>query len=1534
MPAPIEGLRQTIRQLAPDGPRGFEGLLAAVLTEVTKRSFSLASAGSQQGKDGQSAFGGPTILFEAKRYDGPIPKDKLFTKVFEVAADRASIELYIVGATCAISAQHRSTLEAGTRKLSMALLIVAWPETGLPELAVLLAMARPVAIAFLAKHTSVSESELMAQFDAVIRHSQFAGISAELHSALMQPSIAPAFALPNNIEWLSKAFSSAKRARSVFGQALCPSDRSKISPIDRVELRTTLSERLFSMPDGFVIALLGADGTGKSWIFAQTWTHSPRRPLTVVIVPDDLDALPSRDACLALLIKKLLVQTDETSNAGAGERWAGHFRRWCQQPANAIPRLLVFMDGINQRESVDWLRFVDAMSELLAEIGGRLAFSCRRQFYEDRLHRRLISEVHEIEIPEWSDAELEQLLIERGSSMASLDASVVRSLRNPRIFGVAASLFKAHEITEFGELSVSRLLFEHIRTGAAGEGVSPTRKEFSADICRHAQDIVDRLRRQDPADLNAFDMPARHAHTNAIPERFIITAAGRFFEVLDENPDKYLLKEEGLPLALGLALVRTASEALRKHKSVEDALSTLLDPIAALDKTSDILMGALLAAVLQSLPAQIITPLVRSFVSLQNLDATRFPEFRSLFGRSPTSFLAALEQAVLTIDMTPNLSWLTDSVAALRDVEPFESAFVAAIHRWLSMYSLAPERQVLAPNNPQFAAEWKIKLAERKEKIETAFASLSATERTILQSMIREDGGNYSDLGRIAIHALARGPLAPFAESLRNWCFGSALSGGYHNCGADFDALLQFNLYDWRVTRDALVDAAEPLRDTNVSTTGKWALVTLLRATGDSAHAVEAQRIVGELSKDHGSSKGWRLIESYCATDPCDPGSERPDNIEETALKYQAIDPAELLRSSGRSQSDHFFMTGQVGLARFQPDAPVRMLRLLAEEAVRRPEQDFRTAAFALENHTIVLGDDVVEPFLQKANEIAQAALDLGEDKNGQSYVAAQFALRVAFPHMTGAAQLKALLVHPASPTISLDLGELFQPVNGDELERVLEQAVAQSNNIATFRVLSFADFSRSPLTMRTKHLILRLLTSTHHHVRLSALGLIRTSGDAMLLAGLVHSGWRADNLAPEHKVERYHGSGALVAAAQQGAISIEACLDRIDFSAYQLLLLRLGSEVGELIAKRVDTAIGKAVDFLVVPNLPTIVRNLEGAYPPVFFEVSEKAPARQDLSEQLRTFSESADAWYERQRQNEAAARAFERDLSKAGAMLIVEAMTFDLMEAIDEVAPHLVDAWSDLILAGNERLLENLRNIGLVAAVAIAKRNPIRAVALIERLSGMPSHVRVTFGDAGIDLAAVAAWQAAVGDEMKQLCFQRLDRACNDHELAMEVLAVIRGRKLDVLREYVLDRREREEPAHRARAVMVAGLSPSESWVIETVEGLQGETGFLLQAHAGATYAMKRHQWSLHWVEQMRNAKTPDDLWRYAVILAKIVDARLSWGDIVGAMPSALRDRFGNTLRGPVRGRYQGWKSKRESKLFGMSAPSEDLVIRQAVQ
>ena len=124
----------------------------------------------------------------------------------------------------------------------------------------------------------------------------------------------------------------------MFGQALSPEDASIAGTIDRSELRTQLANTIFAEPDGSVTAILGADGNGKSWIFAQAWARQSNRPLHHRDCPRRCQRSAfSRNACRDLLISKLLTQTGDGSTAEARDRWLRHFERWqnnseCNRP--------------------------------------------------------------------------------------------------------------------------------------------------------------------------------------------------------------------------------------------------------------------------------------------------------------------------------------------------------------------------------------------------------------------------------------------------------------------------------------------------------------------------------------------------------------------------------------------------------------------------------------------------------------------------------------------------------------------------------------------------------------------------------------------------------------------------------------------------------------------------------------------------------------------------------------------------------------------------------------------------------------------------------------------------------------------------------------------------------------------------------------------------------------------------------------------------------------------------------------------------
>jgi hypothetical protein len=1517
----LESLRDLVHQLKPTGEAGFEGLLATVLTDILKMHFVLAKSGSQQGRDGDAPLGGQVIKFEAKLYDDRVPREQVLSKLAEIAAnDEGETDLWILGSTGVVAAQDVDTATKFGRRTGVSVLVFDWSGVGLPSLPTLLALAPDVAAKFLSGALGQDLQAVRAKLAAVEAHPQFTDRSREVRDALSGPSLAPAYALMANENWLRRAFENARRARAVFGQPLAPGDPAVRDILDRATIRDAFASFVFPAPNDTIAALLGVDGSGKSWLFAQTWLRRSEKVLTLVLVPNYFSEHHSRDAFEDLLISKCIAQTDDSPTEAARTRWRRYFERWRRLASPARPTMIVFVDGINERSNLPWDRILDTLNDLVGDLAGKLAISCRSAFFHDRLETRLLSAIQRTNVPEWSTGELEQLLSAKGIALAKLNPAVAAFLKNPRIFGVASQLLGSHQIERIDELSISRLLFEHIRS--SDPGVPATTAEFVRHVRDHADIIVSRLHGPDTLDLTIFQTPvAGEPAGSTWPLQFNAVSAGRFFEPLETDPTLYRLKDDGLPLALGLSLLSSVQRAQRNGADLEEELARILDPIAALDKTSDVLLAAVVAAVLDDRSAdEVAAALILALASLQNADSGRYIEFRALARSRPLPFLMALELGALRERLVPNLSWLTDALFEIRDDPRSASALTQYVHRWLNLFSDSPYRHMPRHglNAEQRAAEY----AKNKGEIDQRLAALSTGERKIFGELVPEERGDYAHLSSIAFRFLAGRPLAAFARSLRNWKFADTLNGGFTPY-EEFRNLLSFNRVDWADARAALLHELGEFSGADVSASGRWARAGLLQATGAPEDAKEATALIEELTKDRKKYPGWRLIENYCATDPCDPASERPANFDATVEKYSTIDVSKIHNAEGPGPENHFFEGAMFGLARFAPEAAIAVLRKLADDILTRDGTAFRYGVFFLEDHTAALDDETAKRFVPKAAAASAQGLAEG-DKHKQLWAAAQHALLIAFPHMSGNEQLGALVEYPKDDNIILELGDTLLPCDVDRYQIELLRAVDTDDVSVQFKLLMYARETGIELSDASKTLAQRLVISPSKIVRICALGLILRLQDIAMLKSVVSSGWTAASLnMAEDGFEIWYGSRILVQAAAQGLITDEDCLQRIAFSAYPSFVRARGSEGATLVAKRLDAAIERASGYRIERNLPEIEQRVDSQDRPAGYHIKERPNPRETQVEAFNRFAERAEAFYERQERNQAAFDAFERDLTRAGAELLIEFVTENLISEIAVSDLPLVKKWHQLFTGMDTQTLSKLHNIATLVAEAMSRSDPASAATLFERLIEAPPIVRVIVGIAGLDFYTLALWSAGDGEAVGALRFKRLDQAPNDAAIATEVLAALKAGKQDVLREYVADRLARLEPSYIARAIMVAGFSAGTEWAVQAVARFEDAHGFLGEAYEAAKFAMDRYKWSVHWTELIIDAPTETDLWRYGVILSKIVDGRFGYPVRLTRKPGSLLARYGNDIEDLIEARIKKWQDKRSKTLFGMHAP-----------
>lgn len=186
-----KNLRSTLLKLSATGATGFEGLLAATLTEITGVPFRLAGSGSQFGLDGEAAYEDDAVCFEGKRYDDQIPRIEVLTKIAELSiADRGDVDLWVLGATTEVRAQLADDVRKLGERNGIATLILDWSDGDISPLAVALAMAETRAAVFLQSHVKESElvSKAIASLKAIRENRGFADHAARIRAQLQEPT--------------------------------------------------------------------------------------------------------------------------------------------------------------------------------------------------------------------------------------------------------------------------------------------------------------------------------------------------------------------------------------------------------------------------------------------------------------------------------------------------------------------------------------------------------------------------------------------------------------------------------------------------------------------------------------------------------------------------------------------------------------------------------------------------------------------------------------------------------------------------------------------------------------------------------------------------------------------------------------------------------------------------------------------------------------------------------------------------------------------------------------------------------------------------------------------------------------------------------------------------------------------------------------------------------------------------------------------------------------------------------------------------
>ena len=1064
----LANLKRALLKLPPTGSDGFEGLLAAVLTMACGQPFRLASSGTQRGRDGDSAFDAGATYFEAKRYRNNVPKKEITAKLMDLMADnQGQVDTWIIAATSPIPALNAKDFRVSAESVGIGIVLLDWTNnTPLPPLAAVIVMGGQAAKDFLRAHLNdPTDESLLTEALTAIDHlallPEFTTQSGTLRQEIKNPSVGLGLAKAANQNWFRKAFSCQALARQQFGQPLAPDDSTMDFLQPRTSLRDSLSPAFIGPPTNHIFAVIGPEGAGKSWLLANAWIQTDPASILLIAPAGELQNLEDITRFEDFLIRKLIAQTGSDVTEANQKRWKRQFAGWKANPDPPNVRITLCIDGLNQNPRYPWPRFINGASYFLGQLGGNLVVTTRTNHFP-AIRQATVPAINRIIVPEWTKPELEVILRTRTINPDMLDNEVFETLRNPRILSIALNLIDARDIEKIEQLSVGRLLFEHLRTSNLTGSTDLLPPEFARALRGVASEYISRLDAGAQDDLMLFDT-RDHSRLSEV-------SSGRFFRPVGNDPDRYEIVEEGLYLALGIWLVDALEKEHRNKRDPFAQLEVVMDPVTGLDVTGDIVASATEVACLQdSCQVEVASAVIRHYVGLQNLPEERRESFGALVTQNPEAFVKAAGDAALEEGSLSTSDWLDVAILKARDHEEVKNELECRIPIWLSYYSLSPERLMYTAVESESAEKIHAERLKVANDLEEKVRSLTEAEQAYIKTnLIQLDSGDLDRLHRLALFLLAGLPLEQFAGSLFSFVFSASLTPTIHAPRRELEHLIRFNYDDWNATRAALVNSARRLGEAR-SPVGDWAVVGALRATGDQSDATEAEELAGVLTRDRERSSAWRLIENYCATDPCDPDARRPDNIADTALRYRSMPVDQVCLTMGNSQETLFFDMAQPGVARFEPEAGADAIHRLACHTLTRQGLARRQALHALLSNSVLLERTVVDALVSHTHSASNAAADQSDSQN--EWFTALFSMFTAIPHLNGDEQLRALNDIQAS-SILPNLTDTLKPAKASVVECLLEKAIGEKDPHCLISLLTAIHHAESPLTPRAKSMI------------------------------------------------------------------------------------------------------------------------------------------------------------------------------------------------------------------------------------------------------------------------------------------------------------------------------------------------------------------------------------------------------------------------------------------------------------------------------
>lgn len=1521
----LSNLREQLLALRPAGHDGFEGLVATALADLTKLTFRLARSGSQFGRDATSPRGRFAIAIEAKRYGESLRLEDVAGKIWVASNELASdVDLWVLCATSEMGDGVLAKLELMLEERGISLLMLDWTNAPLPRLAVLLAAAREKVIQWFEAHTSSPiASEIGAALTAIEKAPAFVSARNQLKEDASAGHSGLAALAEINHRWCGTVFSERTTSKRTLGQYLTVSD-SAHPAIARPSVDAKLDEALSnSRQEPDCVAILGPEGTGKSWLAARWWVRTSDKPILIIGGAQATDLITPNDPPKTLA--KLIAAQGGGNPAEDTQRWSRRLQRWRDHAPTATTgqyRFLIILDGLNEKSGMPWAETILQLAPEVHRLGGRMLVTCRERYWEREIAPRLAGvPITPVQVGDYTPAEQEELLRQNRINVDAIPDHLRGFIRNPRICSVALDLLDRLS-AQPDELTVERLLLEYWRRRLEerGDRTAHTIRDFDKLLRSHARALLKNPGVQfDRDDWREHSGAARRDDGRSVENDLTDIEEGAFLRVVEERDGYYEFKPETTPYALGLLIAHELKDELRdRRRHPAEVIDGIIEEVQGFDLIGDALRAAAgIACFETNYPANGRAALVSAWLNLQNIPDSSFDSLAAYAATRPQAVLDAMESVYDEHSLSRRWEWLIDALLDKRDRPQVESELKPRIRSWLGRWSRKP-RQTVGDDEQEKKA-----LRKRETRIAERLTQLTAAEREFMDRTCCEvDPPESTQLDGAAAQLMAGRPLADYAEGILAWAFAWALTGDYRRADDELEWIIRLNNHDFHAFEQRLKAAIDALLSAPHSDVGKRAAAIALDTLGTLAASEEAERLW-----PHQPGKGWRLVEQYCETDPFDPSSSRPSNITNAIEKADGIEPCGVWNHRAMAMEDHDLEYITPGMARFEPEPIVRLLRSISSTAMTRAHLAARQLSFELQRFSPLFDAETLASVLAGYKRLIEHPELIAD--NDKDFVTGSILLSL-LPHFPAAEQLQLYLDLPDGVAEWYKFRDLFAPLSSAEADVALSSA--ESNPTRLKRTLFFISAHRHTLTDRSRGIIGRSLEHDEPIVVACASDAAYIARDPALDKRIIEAARRRSPDPVDSNSYTFERDRAVAAAI----VSLKRYED-IPLVAPRFV----GYVAGQLhdgLNERLEEAIESTIDRLLNP-----IRTPEPQLARIYLEVDEderksfrnvrdrseeeSGGSITDFMDRMAKRQEGIDTFAERQKVLNAEVDTYLEHLARESAQALTREPD---LTALRGVASRNLDkalSWANQILSATEENpsgLSAVRNFALGLAQVLADDAPDCAASLLHRFMEGESPITIVIGDARIPQEFVALFSGPDENGLRELREQALNGAATDAELEMRVFAAEAAGHGKWLEEWIDQEIASGVPGRIARALTVEGFRNSDT---ETSPRLSRDwgTGFLGQVAKHARDAYARNQWAKHWCAETFGATDPVDFWRWSELTSGIADIRsFHW---FSAPETQMMARFGDELFTRLRQSAKKRSDKRKDKLFGLKAPQQAL-------